>query len=187
MIMPSTINRYMARYPAVPVLIYVAAVLTLVVTAVLVLIDIADRYRAVDAATQVLARLERRVPLASSEPDWESAVAPPGSPFLDGDSITVAGAALLERLTGAVARAGGNVASFEVEPERAESKDGYVKVIANCEMDPEALQGLLYDIESGQPFLFIDQLVVQAPQPNSVGPQMRVLLGLSGMWSGAKQ
>ena len=37
------------------------------------------------------------MPLASSEPDWESAVAPPGSPFLDGDSITVAGAALLER------------------------------------------------------------------------------------------
>ena len=187
MIAVSRIDRYMARYPAIPMLIYVGAVLTLLLTAVLVLIDIADRYRAVDAAAQVLARLERRAPVASSEPDWESAAAPSGSPFLDGDSITVAGAALLERLSGAVARAGGNVASFEVEPERAESKDGYVKIIANCELDPEALQGLLYDIESGQPFLFIDQLVVQAPQPNSVGPQMRVLLGLSGMWSGAKQ
>jgi general secretion pathway protein M len=187
MITPSTIDRYAARYPAIPVLIYVAAVLTLVLNAVLVLIDIVDRYRAVDAATEILARLERRAPVASSEPDWQSAAPPPGSLFLEGDSITVASAALLERLTGAVARAGGNVASFEVEPERAESKEGYVKVIANCELNPESLQGLLYDIESGMPFLFVDQLVVQAPQPNDAGPRMRVLLGLSGMWSGAKQ
>ena len=62
MIAVSRIDRYVARYPAIPMLIYVGTVLTLLLTAVLVLIDIADRYRAVDAAAQVLARLERRAP-----------------------------------------------------------------------------------------------------------------------------
>ena len=38
---------------------------------------------------------------------------------------------------------------------------------ANCEVDQPSLQQLLYNIESGMPFLFIDQLVVQAP---AMGP-----------------
>ena len=38
------------------------------------------------------------------------------------------------------------------------------------------------------PFLFVDQLVVQAPQAGTGedGGRMRVLLGVSGQWQGAK-
>jgi general secretion pathway protein M len=38
------------------------------------------------------------------------------------------------------------------------------------------------------PFLFVDQLVVQAPQASTgeeSGGRMRVLLGVSGQWQGA--
>jgi general secretion pathway protein M len=182
MIAPSAFDRYLARYPTIPALIYIALLLALLLTALLMLIDMVDRYRAVERASEVLVRLERRTPAAQAEPSWESA--PPGSPFLEGETVTVASAALLERLTAAVARAGGTVASFEVEPQGADSKDGYVKVIANCEIDPEALQGLLYDMEAGMPFLFIEQLAAQAPQPANGAARLHLLVGVSGMWPG---
>jgi len=50
------------------------------------------------------------------------------------------------------------------------------------------LQKLLYDLEAGQPFLFVDQLSVQAPASSSFSGEgkLRVLLSVSGQWQGAK-
>jgi general secretion pathway protein M len=61
-------------------------------------------------------------------------------------------------------------------------------VIASCELDQPSLQKLLYDLEAGMPFLFIDQLVVQAPVASSTNQEgrMRILLAVSGQWQGAK-
>ena len=69
-----------------------------------------------------------------------------------------------------------------------QSKDGYVSVLASCEIDQAALQRLLYDIEAGMPYLFIEQLVAQAPLASAKqeGGRMRVLLGVSGRWQGEK-
>ena len=62
--------------------------------------------------------------------------------------------------------------------------------MASCELEQPAVQQLLYDIEAGMPFLFIDQLVVQAPEggtgAEAGGGKMRVLLGVSGQWQGGK-
>jgi general secretion pathway protein M len=57
-------------------------------------------------------------------------------------------------------------------------------------MDQPALQKLLYDLEAGMPFLFVDQLDVQVPQTtvaneNGSG-RIRVVLGVSGQWQGNK-
>jgi len=98
--------------------------------------------------------------------------------------VTVASAALLERLTSAVVRAGGDVVSFEVEPQSAQSKDGYVKVTATCELDGPQLQQLLFDIEAGMPFLFVDQLLAQAPVPANDRGRLRLVLAVSGLWPG---
>ena len=61
-------------------------------------------------------------------------------------------------------------------------------MIANCEIGQPALQKLLYDIEAGMPFLFVDQLVVQAPAGTSTGGdgRLRVMIAVSGQWQGAK-
>ena len=47
---------------------------------------------------------------------------------------------------------------------------------------------MLYDLEAGMPFLFIDQLVVQGPQKSVVagGGRMRILIAVSGQWKGTK-
>ena len=57
-------------------------------------------------------------------------------------------------------------------------------------MEQPALQRLLYDLEVGMPFLFVDQLDVQVPQTttgNESGTgKIRVVLGVSGRWQGNK-
>ena len=111
-----------------------------------------------------------------------------GSPFVEGSSLSVAGAALLQRVAGAITRVGGQVMSSQVDLQGPQSKAGFITVTASCEIKPAALQPLLYDVEAGMPFLFVDQLVVQAPAGAAATPEgrMRVLLAVSGQWQGTK-
>ena len=113
---------------------------------------------------------------------------PSGSPFLEGATVTVAGAALLQRVTAAVAKFGGNVLSSQVDLQGTQSKTGFLTIIASCDIDQPGLQQLLYDVEAGMPFLFVDQLVVQAPASLAASGdgKLRILLAVSGQWRGAK-
>jgi hypothetical protein len=69
-------------------------------------------------------------------------------------------------------------------------EDGLVGLVVSCEMEQPNLQKLLYDIEAGMPFLFVDQLDVQVPQTTSANEsgsgRVRVVLGVSGQWQGGK-
>jgi general secretion pathway protein M len=108
--------------------------------------------------------------------------APRGSAFLEGDTMTVAGAALLQRVTSAVGRTGGYVVSSQIELQSSTS--GRIGLVITGEMNPAALQGFLYDIEGGMPFLFVDQLLVQAPGGSEAteGGNARMTITLSGQW-----
>jgi general secretion pathway protein M len=180
------IGPYLARFPAAAAFTYVALVVALVFAIWVALADIAERRQAVAAAADMLARLEGRAPASYADGGTATGPVPTGSPFLEGQTVTVAGAALLQRVATAVTRVGGNVLSSQVELQGTLSKDGYVSLIASCEMDQVSLQALLYDIEAGMPFLFVDQLVAQAPVAASEGGRTRVLLAVSGLWPGAK-
>ena len=127
--------------------------------------DILERRQSVAAASDLLAQLEGRKPGArASAADATAAAVPTGSPFLEGQTLTVAGAALLQRVADAVTKVGGNVLSSQVDVQGVQAKDGYVSVLASCEVEQAALQRLLYDLEAGMPFLFVEQFVAQAPQ-----------------------
>jgi general secretion pathway protein M len=182
------INRYLARYPIAAVAVYGGVVFMLLFVAWIGLDDISERRAAVAGATEMLARLEGRSPPTFADADTQSGPAPTGSPFLEGQTVTVAGAALLQRVASAVTRLGGNVLSSQVELEGSEAKNGYIGLIASCEIEQPALQQLLYDLEAGMPFLFVDQLVAQAPVPTAgaTAQRMRLLLAVSGLWPGAK-
>jgi general secretion pathway protein M len=89
-----------------------------------------------------------------------------------------------------VTKVGGNVLSSQVDVQGVQAKDGYVSVIASCEVDQAAMQPLLYDIEAGMPYLFVEQFVAQAAQTGTqtpiAGGRMRLLLAVSGRWQGEK-
>jgi general secretion pathway protein M len=138
-------------------------------------------------ATTLLTQIEaRRNPSARRGPN--DTLAPSGSPFLEGATVTVAGAGLVQLVAGAVTKVGGSVLSTQVDLQGSEAKAGFVSVAASCEVDQPGLQQLIYDLEAGLPLLFVDQLVVQAP-PTVVSTgegRLRVLLTVSGQWQGGR-
>lgn len=178
---------FVTRHPAVAVLGYVAVVAIFISTAGYATTDLYQRYEAVAASNTLLDQLEGRTPSSRRNSGAVRDEVPSGSPYLEGQTVTVAGAALLQRVIGAVTRVGGQVLSSQVDLQGEHAKDDYVGVIANCEVEQPALQQLLYDIEAGMPFLFVDQLTVQAPEGGAEnGGRMRVMLGVSGQWRGRR-
>jgi general secretion pathway protein M len=148
--------------------------------------DVLSQRADVAASAAMLDQFEGRRPDAQGASG--GVAAPAGSPFLEGATVTVAGASLLQRITAAVTKLGGSVLSSQVDLQGTQAKAGFLSVIASCEIDQPGLQQLLYDVEAGMPFLFIDQLVVQAPGSigNSTEGKLRVLLTVSGQWKGGK-
>jgi general secretion pathway protein M len=181
-------ERLLARYPLGATAVYVGTVAVLSLLTWGSLAGVLDRRETIAAAAQLLQQLEGRGPGRVADAGATSGQTPAGSPFLDGQTITIAGASLLQRIGVAVTRVGGNVLSSQVDLQGTRSKDGFVSVIASCEMSQPALQQLLYDLEAGMPFLFVDQLVVQTPATSSdeSSTRLRVLLAVSGQWQDVK-
>ena len=180
--------RLSSTRPLLAALGYVAVVGVLLAMAWSGVADILERRQSVAAATDLLAQLEGRKASPRAAGGAGASQVPTGSPFLEGQTLTVAGAALLQRVAGAVTKVGGNVLSSQVDVQGVQAKDGFVSVLASCELDYVALQRLLYDLEAGMPFLFIEQVVAQSPQTGSAqeGGRMRLLLAVSGRWQGDK-
>jgi len=183
----NAMQRAILRFPRAAAVAYVAIVLLSVAGAWSAIADIVHRRADVAATVDILERLEGRRPSPRDIGGGADTV-PAGSPLLEGPTVTVAGASLLQRVAGAVTKVGGTILSSQVELQGLQSKAGFVGVIANCELDQPALQKLLYDLEAGMPFLFIDQLVVQAPVESSTNQEgrMHILLAVSGQWQGEK-
>jgi general secretion pathway protein M len=179
------IQKLFTRAHVLPLLGYVALLMGFAVVTWLELASLAGDYAEYTAAVDVLDRIEGRKPGALGADKS-------GSPFLQGRTVTIAGAGLQQRVVAAVMAAGGNVLSTQVDLQGSESKQGYVSLSANLEIGQSNLQQLLYDLETGMPFLFIDQLVVQMTQTTgriesaTETAQLRVQIGVSGQWQVSK-
>src|SRR5262252_11245607 len=180
------VYRFLARNPAVGATAYVGLVVVLGIVAWMATADLIDQRQAVAQSEDLLAQLERGRTNAAPHSEAD---APQGSPFLEGQTVTVAGAALLQRVAAAVTRVGGNVLSSQVDVQDAQTKAGQVSLVASCELNQPDLQKLLYDLEAGMPYLFVDQLAVQAPETaaRGEGGRLRVMLGVSAQWQGTKK
>jgi general secretion pathway protein M len=173
--------------PIMAASIYACLVLALAAASALLLKGVLDRQTGVAALGDTLLRLEHHSP-ATARPAAAADGIVAGSSFLEGDTVTVAGAALLQRVVGTVTRHGGNVLSSQLDLQGTESRDGFLSVIANCDLEQGALQQVVYDLEAGMPFLFVDQLAVQAPSDSTglSGGKLHVLISVSGQWQGAQ-
>lgn len=181
----NAVTRALTHSPLVAVVLYLAVVGGLLVTAGLAVANILDHQRALAQTSDLLDQLQGR----KGRSNASAAAGRPGTPFLEGPTVTVAGAALLQRVASAVGNVGGTIQSSQVDVLGTQAKDGSVGLVVSCEMEQPALQKVLYDLEVGMPFLFIDQLDVQVPQTtlNDAGTgRVRVVLGVSGQWQGNK-
>jgi general secretion pathway protein M len=171
------------RRPWLALLIYLALLVGLTAAAAALIANLLDSYAALDGSRETLARLDRQLRRAIPRQDPAGA-AVNGPPFLTGKTITIAGAALQERVETAVKNAGGAVLSSQIELQGPHAAEGFVGLTESLEIDQAALQTLLYDLEAGMPFLFVENLAIQAPQAfgEAEGAPMRVLVGVSGQW-----
>jgi general secretion pathway protein M len=182
----ATLRKTFTASPLLAAVAYAGLVIALLFTAITSVADIFGQRAEVASSATMLEQLEGRKPAAAHGQPVDVSM-PSGSAFLEGATVTIAGAALIQRVAGAVTKFGGNVLSTQVELKGTQSKAGFINILASCEIDQPALQQLLYDLEAGMPFLFIDQLVVQAPSTSGSGSgKLRILLAVSGQWQGAK-
>ena len=181
----AALRKSFAASPILAAAAYAGLVFALLFMVVTSIVDIIDQRAAVASAAAVLDQLEGRSTAASGRRSAD-VLMPAGSAFLEGATVTVAGAALLQRVAGAVTKLGGNVLSSQLDLQGTQSKAGFVSMVASCEIDQPALQPLIYDMEAGMPFLFVEQLAVQAPTSSSGEGKLRILLAVSGQWQGMK-
>ncbi|MCA6121839.1 type II secretion system protein M [Bradyrhizobium sp. WSM 1704] len=179
------VTRTLAQSPLIAVVLYLAALGLLVTTSALSIGDILDHQRTLAQSSDLLEQLRGRKPRGAA-----LSAEHPGTPFLEGPTVTVAGAALLQRVASAIGNVGGTVQSSQVDVLGTQAKDGFVGLVVSCEMEQPSLQKLLYDLEVGMPYLFVDQLDVQVPQLTAASEtgtgRIRVVLGVSGQWQGGK-
>ena len=171
------------RREALAVLAYVGIVVGLLASSLWLVDDLWARSSGIVEARERLDQLtehSRPRPPASLASDASMS----GSPFLDARTITIAGAALEQRVGAAVMKAGGAVISSQVELDGPEAKNGFVTLTASVEVAQAALQTILYDIEAGMPYLFVDKLSIQSPEdfgePES--GRMRMTMSVVGQW-----
>jgi general secretion pathway protein M len=188
MSMSNLFTIFLTRFPAGASILYVGVVMAFGIVAWTTAAEILERRDAVAATAAVLSQLEGRNPTVPRGRGKEADAVTSGSPLLDGATVTVGGANLLQRVAGSITRVGGNILYTQVDLEGPQSKDGFVSVTVNCELEQPALQQLLYDLEAGMPFLFVDQLVAQGPAAAATTPQgkLRLVISVSGQWQGAK-
>lgn len=180
-----TVTRHLTRSPLIAAVLYVGVLASLLVVIGLAVSDIVDHRQALAQTSELLDQIRGRKVRVAGAVGSEH----PGTPFLEGPTVTVAGAALLQRVAAAVSNAGGTIQSSQVDVLGTPARDGFVGLLVSCEMEQPALQKVLYDLEAGMPFLFIDQLDVQVPQTTAVNEggtgRVRVVIGVSGQWQQA--
>jgi general secretion pathway protein M len=173
--------------PIVSMAIYVGILVALLFIIGTSIAEVLDQRGQVASASAMLEQIEGRRPAAARGSSDDAAI-PTGSAYLEGATVTIAGATLLQRVAGAVVKFGGNVLSTQLDLQGTSSRTGFISMIASCEIEQPELQQLLYDLEAGMPFLFVDQLEVQSPLAASAAGsgKLRILLVVSGQWRGAK-
>jgi general secretion pathway protein M len=189
----SLFTSFLNRFPAGAAILYVAVVAGLGISTWTTVAEIQARQDEVAETAETLSQLEGRGPQPTRGGRSARSAEPlmAGSPLLEGTTMTVGGANLLQRVASAITKIGGTIQYTQVDLEGPQAKDGFVGVTVNCEVAQPSLQQLLYDLEAGMPFLFIDQLVAQAPAtqvPGATAPEgkLRILISVSGQWQAAK-
>jgi general secretion pathway protein M len=141
----------------------------------------ADAERENSERREMLSRLEARLRLSTGRPT----VAPPAA-FLDASTPGLASAQLqsyLERLAGdknaSLVSSGGETVKRDDAPDT-------VRIQATLDMNLQSLREVLYQLESGMPYVFVDGLSIQ-PANATAGrsvedPLLRTTLSLRALW-----
>jgi len=110
---------------------------------------------------------------------------PVAAPSFEVRTITQAGAALQQRVEAAIGAAKGRLVSSKADID-SHASERRISLAAELTIAEPDLQSLLYDLETGRPYLFVDAFEARASEAANENGVMHVSLNLSGQWSEAK-
>jgi general secretion pathway protein M len=141
-----------------------------------------------DAQQTQLDNLKRRRPAAPSGNGADAAITV--NPFLGEENFALAANALQKRVVGMIEETEGKLVTISVDPPVAGDEDlaRRVSVQVTAELTNEALQKVLYQLESGVPFAFIDSFSVSrtearegaAKDETKEAPRLSVSMNITG-------
>jgi general secretion pathway protein M len=143
-----------------------------------------DAVEELNERREVLSRLARGAASGGAPGQAKVAQAPPTA-FIDAPTQGQAGAQLQSYFARLALAQQATTASSGVEAPTQEAPDA-IRIQATLEISPNSLQALLYELETGTPYLNVDSIGVQ---PSSVAARqspheapLRVTLMLRGQW-----
>ena len=168
--------------PSIAAAIYGGLLIVLIAATALPIKSLLDQRSEVDSLADTLRLLDAHS-MAAAHQGGNGDPGMTGSAFLEAPTVTVAGAALLQRLSDVVTRHGGSVSSSQLDMQGPRAKEGQISATANFEAGQPDLQSILYELEAGMPCLFVDELVVEGNAPTAASSgKLRVLITVSGQW-----
>jgi general secretion pathway protein M len=147
----------------------------------------------IDGKSQLLESLQRRATSATVGTDKAGATAAQFA-AISAPTETVAASTLQQYLLDGLEQAGGAVQSVQAEPGRETTAQGLHRVTAQIVFDgsTDTLQNLLFELETGTPYVFVDTLSAQPAAASdgaaaNVSELLRVTLVVSSYWTSAKE
>jgi general secretion pathway protein M len=106
----------------------------------------------------------------------------PQEAFVNASSSGLASAQLESYLSQLIGKARANLVSSSVKP--ADRSDGpdTLRIQMNLEVPYETLQSLLYQLEAGTPYVFVDSMSVLPEHAHEASAPMKVTLNLRAFW-----
>ena len=141
----------------------------------------ADAARESFERREMLSRLEARLRANASRPT----AAPPAA-FLDASTPGLASAQLQSYLGQLAGDQRATLVSSGGEAAKRDDAPDTVRVQATLDMNLQALRAVLYQLESGTPYVFVDTMAVQPINATAGGsvedPILRTTLSLRALW-----
>ena len=173
-----------SREQLVALAILVAALLAALAVPTLALLDRVAAAQERSEQGETLSRLLARARTQGAEHKVRKVEAAPAEAFLSASSMGLAGGdlqAYVERLASQHAA----IVSIAVQQSAREDPPDTIRVEASLELDLGSLQTLLYELESGVPYVFVDALSIRSASGEAApsdGGTLHVTLGLRGLW-----
>jgi general secretion pathway protein M len=132
--------------------------------------------------SEILSRLEVR---AKSLPDARARKSAPPAAFLDAPTQGLAVSQLQAHLLQTAGADQAVLVSAGALAAKREDPPDTVRLQATLDSNLQSLQTLLYHLESGTPYVFVESLAVQivgAKSEHAEDPQLRISLALRALW-----
>jgi general secretion pathway protein M len=149
----------------------------------------ADAVQELAVGSDLLVRLDARVK-STRDARARSGAAAPAAAFLDASTQGLAGAQMQAYLQGIAGPQHAILISSGVEPTKREDPPDSIRLQASLEAGLRDLHALLYQLESGTPYVFVESLAVQlsggASQRDAEDPLLRITVELRAVWRQGK-